>query len=304
MEDEHFEDESPKDFKFPMSKQEKLNHDHLESNIKMLIDDDDEQTQKDSLKPSHKPIIVQQFSSTDGDEAQMSGIEKRLENLQFKTEERSVPDENSTSPSKTSLNRNKLNIMSNNYRPKNKMVKKGKLKKPQSQKEPNVNNLRDFGIARQHQTFYTGPHYVDHPTYYNSPGLIQDDNDNFQSPMNPYMQPGYNMYHGGYYHQNHPPPCLGRHPNNLIPRQASNPGYNDYIHSPNMIPPSLASSKSMLETVSSCGSVCSESITPSLSDAQNLLKSPIKSKKGFRKVKSTNEKSMPIDPGARTLMLS
>jgi hypothetical protein len=34
------------------------------------------------------------------------------------------------------------------------------------------------------------------------------------------------------------------------------------------------------------------------------LKSPIKEKKGFRKVKSTNEKSMPIDPSARSLIFS
>lgn len=127
--------------------------------------------------------------------------------------------------------------------------------------------------------------------------------DTFPQNLGPYMQPGYNMYHGGYYHQtHHQPPGLVR-PQNLVSRQASNPGYNDYVSSPNMVPPSLTSSKSMLETVSSVGSVCSDSTTPPPIDSQ-LIKSPMKAKKGFRKVKSTNEKSLPIDPSARALIMN
>lgn len=35
-----------------------------------------------------------------------------------------------------------------------------------------------------------------------------------------------------------------------------------------------------------------------------MLRSPVKQKRGFRKVKSTNEKSLPIDPAARELILN
>jgi len=35
-------DQDHKEFSFPMSKQDKIVHDHLESNIHSIIDDDDE----------------------------------------------------------------------------------------------------------------------------------------------------------------------------------------------------------------------------------------------------------------------
>lgn len=183
-------------------------------------------------------------------------------------------------------------------------------------------NPRDFyGVP---PNFYTGSNIVDNPRYFPGQQLIPDDQDcgggysnfynnhdrttssstgspnyyecwdGYQQNMSPYLQPGYNMY-GGYYHG------MPMHPS-MLPRQASTPGY-EYIHGQHFAPPSLASSRSALETVSSVGSVCSESMTPCPRDGE-LLKSPTKTKKGFRKVKSTNEKSLPIDPAARALILN
>lgn len=277
MEEDHGEDESPKDFRFPMSKHDKLTHAHFESNICSIIDDEDESTGYSPVKEKVQPIIVQPLSSNDDDEFEVQGITNKIEAMTFQTEERSIPDENSQSPIKSSLSKKKLNILSNNYKPTDKVVKKGKLKKPQSQKEPNLKHPRDFGAGLQPHNYYTGAHIVDNPRYYPGQCLIGDEQEhcgisgfmsnidrstssslgsggygNYQHNMGHYIHPGYNMYHNGYYPSvHHQPPGLGRHPNNIIPRQSSTPGYNDYLPSPNIVPPSLASSKSALETVSS-----------------------------------------------------
>mmetsp|Transcript_7477 Transcript_7477/g.8491 ORF Transcript_7477/g.8491 Transcript_7477/m.8491 type:complete len:317 (+) Transcript_7477:479-1429(+) len=113
-------------------------------------------------------------------------------------------------------------------------------------------------------------------------------------------QHNYGVYHGGYYqpqHQHQYPvhaPVMHPHPGMQV-----HPGhYNEYMQNPNM--GHMYPNHSTLETVSSCGSVVSET----LSQQENgLLRSPTKQKKGFRRVRSTNEKSLPIDPQARQLIL-
>jgi len=62
--------------------------------------------------------------------------------------------------------------MSNNFRPKPKAAKRGKLKKPQSQKEPKLSYPREFqGIQNN---IYGGSHIIDNPNYYHNHGLIPD----------------------------------------------------------------------------------------------------------------------------------
>jgi F0F1-type ATP synthase delta subunit len=137
-------------------------------------------------------------------------------------------------------------------------------------------------------------------------GNYYGDMQGYGQNMGHYLQPGYNMYHQGYYppQQYHPNPAFAG-PHGMIPRQASAPGYDGYVNSPNMVPPNLASSHSALETISSCGSVYSETGSTYSQNQRQApsLRSPMKQKRGFRKVKSTNEKSLPIDPAARELIL-
>lgn len=111
--------------------------------------------------------------------------------------------------------------------------------------------------------------------------------------MGHYMPPP--GYHGGYY------PQQFSHASGMIHGQQMpnmHSGYNDY----RLGAPNFSNSQSALETVSSCGSVVSNRL--SQKDTSSLLKSPSKTKKGFRKVKSTNEKSLPIDPAARELIIA
>jgi hypothetical protein len=116
--------------------------------------------------------------------------------------------------------------------------------------------------------------------------------------MGHYMPPP--GFHGGYYPQQfHQAPGM-MHGQPMYNMQSAMPGYNDYrLGSHN-----FNNSQSALETVSSCGSVISDSVNYNQRDTSSLLKSPSKVKKGFRKVKSTNEKSLPIDPAARDLIMA
>lgn len=328
MDHEHDDEESPVDFKFPMSKHEKMKHANFESNINSIIEDDEDEVPSATL-PKSKPdsIVVQKLSSNDGEESE--NTENKLARMNIN--DKSSPDKNLRSSPNTlskEAERKKLSILSNGYRPKGKTVKKGKLKKPQSQKEPTLNYPRDFCAGLNPQPCFTRGNYAEHPTYVPGPLLLPTDdkdvignsnfynnersttssNDSnnmyqgwepFQPNMSPYLHQGYqNLYPGNYYPQ---PPGLVR-PQNMIPRQASNPGYPDFLRSPNMAPPPLATSKSALDVP-----VPSESGKIEGANQNTLekrVKSPLKTKKGFRKVKSTNEKSMPIDPAARTLIFN
>lgn len=217
--------------------------------------------------------------------------------------------------------------MSNNFRPKPKAAKRGKLKKPQSQKEPKLSYPREFqGIQNN---IYGGSHIIDNPNYYHNHGLIPDQHEgngtssfysnidrttassgnssnyynemnNYQSQYAPYSQPhGYGAYPGNYYPQQFP---VQTHPmQNTQGVMHGHPGYHYNEYMPNAQMGHLYPNHAPLETVSSCGSVVSDHMSQ---PDTTISKSPKKTRKGFRKVNSTNEKSLPIDPNARALIQS
>lgn len=100
--------------------------------------------------------------SNEEDEAKSHNVERKLADVKLNDEEKSNSGEKSASPNINQENKKKLNILSNKYRP-NTTVKKGKLKKPQSQKEPNLNHQRDFYGGMPPQNFYAGGYIVDNP---------------------------------------------------------------------------------------------------------------------------------------------
>lgn len=263
------------------------------------------------------------------------------------------------------MNRKKLSILSNNYQP-NKTFKKGKLKKPQSQKEPTLNYPRDFANVNKQTNVYSG-------NYYNPvPSLVPDENESYKKSQfynnfersttssggsinlmprwdsytpgiqtypqtstdywvnQPTLKPKLQsfekesrMYPPGYYYQAGPPPGFEMS-QPMIPIQQTNVVYNDYMHS-QMIPVQSYTSKNLLDPTIPVDSYQSEgklnfwtifcyvcgflikyvvsNFNQDTADSKKL-KSPVKEKKGFRKVKSTNEKSMPIDPSARSLIFN
>jgi hypothetical protein len=163
MDHAHHEDESPLDFKFPMSKHEKLKHEDYEHNIISILDEEDEKEIKKLTIRSDNSIITGEFPNNN----LVKDSEDMLADLNINSEEKTSLDTNSEI-----TNKKKLSILSNNYRPKGYSSKKGKLKKPQSQKEPKLTNQRDFGAVQQ-QLF--GSNIVDNPQFYNNQNLIQDD---------------------------------------------------------------------------------------------------------------------------------
>jgi hypothetical protein len=163
MDHAHHEDESPLDFKFPMSKHDKLKHEDFEHNIISILDEEDEKEIKKLTNRSDNSINNGEFANND----LVRESEDMLADLNINSEEKTNPDTDSTT-----MNKKKLNILSNNYRPKGYSSKKGKLKKPQSQKEPKLTNPRDFGAVTQ-QLY--GSNIVDNPHFYNNQNLIQDD---------------------------------------------------------------------------------------------------------------------------------
>jgi hypothetical protein len=163
MDHAHHEDESPHDFKFPMSKNEKLKHEDFEHNIISILDEEDEKEIKKLTNRSDNSINNGEFANND----LVKESEDMLADLNINSEGKTSPDTNSTI-----TNKKKLSILSNNYRPKGYSSKKGKLKKPQSQKEPKLTNPRDFGAVQQ-QLY--GSHIVDNSQFYNNQNLIQDD---------------------------------------------------------------------------------------------------------------------------------
>lgn len=101
-------------------------------------------------------------------------VGNKLADLNINSEEKATLDSDSIGTSNMSANKKKLSILSNNYRPKGDSSRKGKLKKPQSQKEPKLTNPRDFGAAQQH---LYGSHIVDNPHFLNNQNLIPDEKD-------------------------------------------------------------------------------------------------------------------------------
>ncbi len=199
--------------------------------------------------------------------------------------------------------------MSNNFKPNKKSFKRGKLKKPQSQKEPKLSYKRE--IAPPEQQIYGGSLIVDNPSYVPNQGLIPE---SYEEPThsynnvdrstassvgsggyyNAYQQPGYHLYPGNYY-----PQAYGMHGGQQMVHPPTGGHYGEYIPPQNMGHMYHHNAPS-LQTISSGGSLASETMSQG---ETNLMRSPVKNKRGFRKVKSTNEKSLPIDPNARDLIL-
>lgn len=283
MEHKNDEDDSPQEFSFPMSKKEKRRHNDFESHIRSIIEDDEDcEGSAKADRPSHPICVVQKLNSNE-DDLNFSDIQAAFENMPEQKETSSAKEQSPGLPTDISnaeaaLNKKKLNILSNNYRP-TKTFKKGKLKKPQSQKEPTLNYPRDFvGVMKQQNAFSGGP-YVDHPGYTHGPLLIPEDKDSFSSGqfynnyersttssgdsnnmmhrwesypamVTPYAQPGYNLYPNGYYHQVPLQPHSYSMQQAYIPRQANAPGYNEYMVPPGFSKqPPMASNKNLLEPV-------------------------------------------------------
>ena len=128
MEDNHVEDESPTDFQFPMSKRSKINHANFESNIKSIIEDDEDDVKSSTLSERKSNPIVAQKLSADNGECDVDNAERKFRNVNLEEKSNSEKD-NSSSPNinNKDAEKKKLSILSNGYRPK-KTTKKGKLK--------------------------------------------------------------------------------------------------------------------------------------------------------------------------------
>ena len=105
---ENSDEESHGEFKFPMSKHEKLAHDNLESNMLALIDDDD-----DPIDPTK----LRNLSSNEGESEKVLQTEKKLEEMKLSDDSKQAKPVNKNEPVQSEQNTKKLNILSNKYRP-------------------------------------------------------------------------------------------------------------------------------------------------------------------------------------------
>jgi hypothetical protein len=329
MDQNHIDDESPKEFRFPMSKHEKQNHKNLEHNINSIIDDDDDFEIKYKQVTSSPPIDVQPFSNDSG-----TTNSKVQEFNSKKTDPSSSggSDKVSESASPTKPNaqggNKKLSILSNNYKPQPKTFKKGKLKKPQSQKEPSIGQSKDllgnFGRSSQ---FYrpnyendsnnggnhlTSIHDIENSSVYSMPensttsstgesGNMYHNWDTYSAGPPQYIQPQFNMYPPNYY-QPQPPPGFGNSQNMTNGGMYSH-GYPQYMHNNTTTSPGQPLNMPLLDGHSHLHPHMMHHETHKSPDNRSA-KSPSKGKKGFRKVKSTNDKVAPIDPIARSLIFN
>lgn len=143
--------------------------------------------------------------------------------------------------------------------------------------------------------------------------------DTYSGGSHQYMHPGYNIYQPNCYQAHpHAPPGLQQH-QNIMPAHMNSPGYNhmydmnhlhypayknqqnSYVSNQTMVTPMVQQNSLQLDNQTM---LYPENLTPDShkSPENKSTKSPVKSKRGFRKVKSTNEKSTPIDPNARDLI--
>ena len=348
--DHNPDDESPKGFSFPMSKQEKQNHENLENNIKSIIDDDDDDVIVKSkfVKGTSPQIEVERLDNQDGNDEQTDVNKTDKQNLSpfenLNTLDKAA--ETNLKDSASIQNTKKLNILSNNYKPKGRVFKKGKLKKPQSQKEPSLN--KPIGNFSKPSQFYynkfadsnmalgssitpiydqecsSSSHVYsvhEHSTTSSageSAGMYQKW-DTYSVGSHQYIPPGYNMYQPNYYQAHpHPPPGLQQH-QNIMPGGMNNPSYghmydmnhmhyqtfknpqNSFMRSQTMMTPMMQQNCLQLDNQAMLypGNLVQDSHK---SPDNKSNRSPVKTKKGFRKVKSTNEKTTPIDPSARALI--
>lgn len=108
MDHENSDEESPAAFSFPMSKREKITHDNLESNIRAIIDDDDEDTDRMKLR---------NLSSNESESEQVLQTEKKFEEMKLSEDVRQVKPAIRNEQAPSEQNTKKLNILSNKYRP-------------------------------------------------------------------------------------------------------------------------------------------------------------------------------------------
>jgi hypothetical protein len=123
------------------------------------LDEDDEDLVSSNIKNSFENFNIQNHQSPNKELNQDTNLEGKSAD--------------------TFLNRKKLNILSSNYQP-NKTFKKGKLKKPQSQKEPNLNYPRDFTNVNKQTNVFSGNYYMDNSGYNPVPSLIPDEKESYK----------------------------------------------------------------------------------------------------------------------------
>lgn len=313
------EDQPDGEFNTPLSKDSDLDENKFKDIWSYIDDDDIEVTQLDQEDTKGKSSNIH---TTPADVIKHKVDVGRLSSASEEQKSKTSSPQGSSPEQKQPQNSLKLNIKSNNFKPTKKVSKKSKLgnvKKPQSQKEPKLPNGRDFGLPKQQ--IYGGSHIVDNPHYIPNQGLMPDTWDdgshsynnidrstassvgsaNYSNEMagyrphyNQYPQPGCQIYPGNYYSQGY-----GMHGNQQMMHHPSHGHYPDYMqnsHGGHMYHPNPTS----LHTISSGGSMASD--TMSQGDS-TLLKPGARKGKGFRKARSTNEKSLPIDPNARELIL-
>lgn len=225
--------------------------------------------------------------------------------------------EETQSTDSSNKGKRKMTLASSNFNPRKKPFKKGKLKKPQSQKEPS-HQLRNDLVGTQANIGRSG-------FYKDDRKLVQGYN---RSPDIPTGSGNMGSYGAqdhttasssdsmGYYNypQGYQPNMMQMHPQpvQFMPHGGYGvypPGYYPQpVHQP---PPGLVKPIPMqpmgvqndnLSEVSAGNSQTSHQRKRSIESPDKLSTKPIKKGKGLRKVKSTNEKSMPIDPQARSLI--
>ena len=138
--------------------------------------------------PSKKlspPLFTIQWLEENEEDFTPTNIKNSLENLNIQNNQTPLKDFNAESnfegkSAEAILNRKKLNILSNNYQP-NKTLKKGKLKKPQSQKEPTLNYPRDFAGVNKQSNIYSGGYYADNSGFVQVPSLIPDEKESYMN---------------------------------------------------------------------------------------------------------------------------
>jgi len=139
MENEHGDDESPKDFLFPMSKQEKQKRLYLEDNIRSIIDDEDDFVIKINVrKDTVSPIKLQNANSDKMIESTITAKDKYIysssltgtTNQTYITqgELEGISETKDAQVIKPQTGNKKLSLLSSGYTPKPKVFKKGKLK--------------------------------------------------------------------------------------------------------------------------------------------------------------------------------
>lgn len=324
MESDSTDKESSEQFSFPMSKREKCKHENLEKTITAILDDEEEFEISTQMNLKRSPTIEVKMLDPENEvhldsvprKSQSPGISQNTSGVPQAEEMLKTSEMKDNETLSAQSNRKKLSLLSSNYKPKERVFKKGKLKKPQSQKEPSTNTSNNLlGGFKAVSSFYVNKCYD--TSMIMGAGTLTSINDVESSEssrmhsMNDAMTvssggDSLNRYPHNYYM---PPPGFAPHPS-MAPVHLNSQGYMNFMRSQTMHP-HIMHSNALLEprlspdhTDPSQYSYQAPHLKPSNSPDHSKLNPAKPSKKGFRKVKSTNEKSMPIDPAARTLIMN